>query len=181
MNWSAAYVLAGLVLALWLVRIWIRRRPSGERASRPRELANAELVYMETLFRIREPIRLVAKVDRVYRLPGGALVLVELKTRWRDRAYPSDVIQLSAQKLAIERQTGEAVESVAFVTVLRPTSHQRWKSYRVRLLDEDQLIALAQRRTEILTLKADPAYAASVRACTGCAFRAGCNRFGPRG
>ena len=113
MTWSAAYVLAGLALTLWLARLWIRRRASGERASRPRELANAELVYMEKLFRIREPIRLVAKVDRVYRLPEGSLVLVELKTRWRDRVLPCDIIQLSAQKLAIERQTGEAVEPYA--------------------------------------------------------------------
>lgn len=181
MTWSAANVLAGLVLTLWLVRLWIRRRLSGERASRPRELANAELVYMEKLFRIREPIRLVAKVDRVYRLPGGSLVLVEMKTRWRDRAYPSDIIQLSAQKLAIERQTGEAVEPVAFVTVLRPTSRRRWKSYRVRLLDEGQLIALAQRRNEILTRQADPAYAASARACAGCAFRTKCDHLESRG
>ncbi|MCW0038482.1 hypothetical protein OIO03_23615, partial [Acinetobacter baumannii] len=62
MTLSAVYVLAGLVVALWLARLWMRRFGSGERASRPQELANAELVYMEKLFRSQEPIRLVAKV-----------------------------------------------------------------------------------------------------------------------
>lgn len=176
MIWWTVHLLVGSTLALCLM-LWLRRRGSSERASRPRELANAELVYMEKLFRIRTPIPLVAKVDRVYRLPGGSLVLVELKTRWRDRAYPSDVIQLSAQKIAIECQTGGLVEAFAFVSVLRPTSRRRWTSYRVRLLDEDQLVALAQRRAQILSLQAEPVYASSVRACTGCAFRPKCDRF----
>ncbi|MCU7369536.1 PD-(D/E)XK nuclease family protein [Paucibacter sp. O1-1] len=177
MIWWAVPVLAGLILVLWLRRLWLRRRSYSERASRPRELANAELVCMEKLFRIRAPIRLVAKVDRVYRLPGGSLVLVELKTRWRDRAYPSDVIQLSAQKIAIERQTGEVVEPFAFVSVLRPTFRRHWTSYRVRLLEEDRVVALAQRRTQILASQVEPTYASSVRACAGCAFRVKCDHF----
>ncbi|EER62171.1 conserved hypothetical protein [Acidovorax delafieldii 2AN] len=177
MNWSAAYVLAGLVLAPWLVRLWIRRRPSGERASRPRELANAELVYMETLFRIREPIRLVAKVDRVYRLPGGSLVLVELKTRWRDRAYPSDVIQLSAQKLAIERQTGQTVEPYALVSVLRPDG--RLRSHRVRLLGLDEVLNLKRRHKAILDGHLRPSYALSEASCRQCALRHRCDRPAP--
>ncbi|ABM41796.1 conserved hypothetical protein [Acidovorax sp. JS42] len=178
MTSSAVYVLASLVLVLWLARRWRRRLGSGERASRPRELANAELIYMEKLFRIEEPFRLVAKVDRVYRLPGGSLVLVELKTRSSDRAYPSDIIQLSAQKVAIEHQTGEAVEPFAFVTALHPTLPRRWRFHRVRLLDEGQVMALAQRRSDILALQTDPIYASSARACAGCAFRARCDRFG---
>ncbi|AEB85621.1 MULTISPECIES: PD-(D/E)XK nuclease family protein [Comamonadaceae] len=177
MTLYAVYVLAGLVFALWLARQWTRRHASCERASRPRELANAELVYMEKLFRIRAPIRLVAKADRVYRLPGGSLVLVELKTRSTNRAYPSDIIQLSAQKVAIEHQTGEVVEPFAFVTALHPTSPRRWRFHRVRLLDEGQVIALAQRRSDILARQADPTYASSARACAGCAFRTRCDRF----
>ncbi|QNP48658.1 PD-(D/E)XK nuclease family protein [Diaphorobacter aerolatus] len=176
MTSSAVYVPASLVLVLWLVRRWRRRHGYGERASRPRELANAELIYMEKLFRIEEPIRLVAKVDRVYRLSRGSLVLVELKTRSSNRAYPSDIIQLSAQKAAVEHQTGEAVEPVGFVTVLDPTSGRRRQSHQVQLLDEGQLIEVAQRRRAILERRTDPAYAHSVRACAGCAFHGRCDR-----
>jgi RecB family exonuclease len=176
MTLTAVYVIAGLVLGLWLTRLWRRRHALGERASRPRELANAELVYMEKLFGIEEPIRLVAKVDRVYRLPRGSLVLVELKTRSSSRAYLSDIVQLSAQKVAIEHQTGEVVEPVAFVTVLNPVSRRRWQSHQVQLLDEGQLIELALRRRAILARRINPGYASSVRACVGCAFRDRCDR-----
>jgi hypothetical protein len=36
-------------------------------------------------------------------------VLVELKTRWANRTFPSDVIQLSAEKVAREEQTRQAI------------------------------------------------------------------------
>jgi CRISPR/Cas system-associated exonuclease Cas4 (RecB family) len=173
--WSAAYVLAGLALTLWLVRVWIHRRPSGERASRPRELANAELVYMEKLFRIREPIRLVAKVDRVYRLPGGSLVLVELKTRGQDRPYLTDIIQLSAQRLAIEVQTGVVVEPYAFVSALG--RNRKMRSHQVRLLDAAAVVDLHRRREAILAMRASPVYARTESVCRGCALRLRCDRF----
>ena len=175
MTWLAVYVLAGL--ALWLARLWMRRRASCERASRPRDLANAELVYMEKLFRIREPLRLVAKVDRVYRLLDGTLVLVELKTRWRDRPYLTDVIQLSAQRLAIEAQTGEVVAPYAFVSVLRLGRLGRLRSHRVSLLDAGAVIRLHRRREAIIDLLERPTYAASDAACRGCALRSKCDRF----
>lgn len=175
MTWSAVYVLAGLALTLWLVRLYSRRRPSGERASRPRELANAELVYMEKLFRIAEPIRLVAKVDRVYRLPGGSLVLVELKTRRQDRPYLTDIIQLSAQRVAIEVQTGEAVKPYAFVSILG--RNRKMRSHQVRLLDAAEVVDVYRRRKAIRTGRTSPAYASTESACRGCTLRSRCDRF----
>ena len=175
MTWSAGYVLAGLVLTLWLVRLWIRRRAFGERVSRPRELADAELVYMEKLFRVREPIRLVAKVDRVYRLPHGALTVVELKIRSLDRYYLSDVIQLSAQRLAIEVQTGMMVEPYAYVCVLGPDRVLR--SHRVELLDRRDLVMLYRRRMDVLEGRVRPDYARSTSVCPGCVLRMKCDRF----
>lgn len=173
---------AVVALVLLLALAWqARSRGVRERASRPRALAHAELVYMETLFRIREPLRLVAKVDRVYRLPGGRLVLVELKTRRQDRPYLTDIIQLSAQKLALEVQTGEVVEPYAFVTVLPPNQRRHWQSHRVTLLDAGQLLALARRREAILARRIGPTYAASEGACVDCAFRSRCDRSDPRG
>lgn len=178
MTWSAAYVLAGLALTLWLGRLRIRRRPSGERASRPRELANAELVYMEELFRILEPVRLVAKVDRVYRLPGS-LVLVELKTRSSGKPFLTDVIQLSAPKLASEVKIGRRVAPHAFVTIERPDGRGRSsrRLHRVDLLDAVKIVALAHRREAILAGRLQPAYTASAQACIGCPHRPDCDRF----
>ncbi|WP_038205752.1 PD-(D/E)XK nuclease family protein [Xenophilus azovorans] len=181
MTLPLGFALTGLVLVFLLALIWqARKKVRDERASRPRALAHAELVYMETLFRIREPFRLVAKVDRVYRLLGGSLVLVELKTRRRDRPYLTDVIQLSAQRLAVQQQTGEVVEPYAFVSVLGPGRGERIRSHRVALLEADALIRLHRRRRAILARQEAPAYAAADAACRGCALRSKCDRFGGR-
>ncbi len=101
---SALIALALSAFFAWLL-LWWRRRWS---AWLPRELRHAELAYAEKLFRATGPIVLTAKVDRAYRLEGGVLVLLELKTRGFNRPYRSDVIELSAQRVAIMKQTGEA-------------------------------------------------------------------------
>lgn len=173
---TAGIALAAWVLAWLLARAWIGRKVSAERASRPKALADAELVYMEKLFRIRTPIRLVVKVDRVYRMPGGSLVLVELKTRWQDHPYLSDVTQLSAQRLAVEVQTGAVVEPVAFVSILRPGQFGRVRSHRVRLLEAAAVVQIHHRREAILAMKVAPTYAASETVCYGCALRPKCDR-----
>lgn len=170
-----AAVAALLLLTLILLRY---RRASRERLSRPRELAKAELLYMEELFRIREPIALVARVDRVYRLPSGSLVLVELKTRARNRPYLSDVIQLSAQRLAIEVQTGATIEPYAFVSVRTARMGSRMQHHRVQLLDAQTIVQLRDRREHLLTGRLAPAYAGSTVACRGCAMRRHCDRLG---
>jgi hypothetical protein len=53
-----------------------------------------------------QPIGLIARVDRGYRLKGE-LHLAEFKTRTHAVVYSSDVIELSAQRLVIEKSTGE--------------------------------------------------------------------------
>jgi hypothetical protein len=166
----ASFGLVVFVLALLLgLAWWARKGKSAERVSRPRALANAELVYMEKLFRIQHPIRLVAKVDRVYRLPSGSLVLVELKTRRQNRTYRSDIIQLSAQRLAIEKQTGAVVEPYAFVSITVPGRVGRFDSHRVPLLEADAVVQLHHRREAILAMQVEPAYAAWEAACRSCA------------
>ncbi|MBS0318491.1 MAG: PD-(D/E)XK nuclease family protein [Proteobacteria bacterium] len=175
MNLAFACALVGLTLAFLLAAVWRGSRVPAERASRPEALAEADLVYMERLFRIHQPIRLVAKVDRVYRLPGGSLVLVELKTRGQDRLYLTDIIQLSAQRLAIEIQTGAVVEPYAFVSVLRP--NRKVRSHQVRLLDAAAVVSLYRRREAIVARRASPAYASTESACRNCVLRSRCDRF----
>lgn len=169
----ATAVAALLLLALILLRF---RRRSRERRSRPRELANAELLYMEHLFRIRSPIALVARVDRVYRLPSGSLVLVELKTRARSRPYFSDVIQLSAQRLAIEGQTGAVVEPYAFVSVRTEGARGRMRHHKVQLMTASEVKRLHERRNMLLRGRLAPTYAQSQSACSACAMRSLCDR-----
>lgn len=136
-------------------------------------------MYMEKQFRIREPVSLIARIDRAYRVADGAIVLVELKSRWKNRAYASDVVQLSAQKMALEGQTGQQVAAHAFVTVQKPKKAGEQRSHRVELMASSEVVALYRRRQDVVAGLVVPRYADSLRACKDCAFRAACDR--PKG
>ncbi len=165
------------VAVAWiLVLAWHRRRAArAERVFRPRELRDAELIYMEKRFRIRRPIHLVAQLDRAYRTPDGLLVLVELKTRLGGPQL-SDIIQLSAQRLAVQGEAGERVAGHGFVTIERPDAKRSLRSYRVQLLDTSQVLTLADRRAGILEGRVDARYAARVETCHRCPYRSECDR-----
>jgi hypothetical protein len=168
--------LGALAVALLLLVVgWIRRvrLHAAERGWRPPELKYAELVYVERLFRIRTPIRLVARVDGGYRQPDGSIVLLELKTRATNQAYFSDVIELSAQRVAIEGQTAKRVADYGYVLVHQPGS-QRRTAHRVKLLMNDELMALAKRR-EVVLVSGDTAdYSRAPGLCRECAFLSRC-------
>jgi CRISPR/Cas system-associated exonuclease Cas4 (RecB family) len=133
-----------------------------------RELRDAELAYAEKLFKAQAPVVLIAKVDRAYRKRDGVIVLMKLKTRRRLRRYPSDVIELSAQRLALMSQTGESVEMHAYVLV-QDLSGRRF-AHRVDLLDETAVNGLIERREAILNGDLQPKHASSSALCRGCAY-----------
>jgi CRISPR/Cas system-associated exonuclease Cas4 (RecB family) len=153
-----------------IVYLWRYRRQSRgiDEQWRPRELRGAKIIYAETQFRIADPFPLVARVDRGFRV-GQHIVLVELKTRLHDRVYASDVIELSAQKLAIERQTAEPVSDIGFVVTQDPQSGQR-RTYPVRLVNESQLVSLFRRRQGILAGEVQPCRTGKRGICWHCAF-----------
>ena len=102
------------------------------------------LEFAERGFYTRWPFRLYAKIDRAYRTPDGAIVLTELKRRFKRQAYQSDVVELSAQKIAIERGAKRSVAATAFVVVEHPGTSER-TPIRVTLLREDELTTLSKR------------------------------------
>ncbi|MFY9512343.1 MAG: PD-(D/E)XK nuclease family protein [Rubrivivax sp.] len=174
-------VLAVAVAAVVLLAVLGRgllhaAKVAADRNARPDSLRHAKLVYVERTFRIRHPIRLVARIDRAYRLNHGPLVLVELKSRWTDRPFDSDIIQLSAQRLAIEAGTGDKVETYAFVSVVHPFRGSVVRHHKVRLLEAAQLLELHRRREALLAEHVPAAYSRSTAACRACAFRARCDR-----
>jgi len=161
-------------LCLWRSRGAIAVQ--AERASRPEALFDAKLVYMEKLFRVFKPVGLVAKLDRAYRTPSGLIVLVELKCRWINRPFLSDVIQLSVQKMAVEGQTGQTVSSFGYVVVKAPSKRTLQTAHRVELMPDEDVIALVRRRDEILARRITPRYSESQKMCQACAFRSQCDR-----
>lgn len=177
LGWFTVAVAAVCIAAFTLRCARAAGARRAELASRPEELAGAGLMFMEKQFRIRKPIALVARIDRAYRTAvDGTIVLVELKTRWKNRAYATDVIQLSVQKMAVEGQTGLRVAEHAFVTVQRPTKGATHRSHQVQLMSPSEIVVLYRRREDIIAGRISPRYAHSARACNGCAFRSRCDR-----
>ena len=158
-------------LVTWrMARSWWAR--AAERQWRPRELRHAQLAFAEKTFRTWRPIRLIARADRGYRAKGE-LHLAEFKTRTRAVAYPSDVVELSAQRLAIAASTGERVSEIAYV-VAQDLQRKRRSAHKVRLLPKAEVIAMARRREAILEGRVVPRYASSQGLCGQCAYRAEC-------
>jgi CRISPR/Cas system-associated exonuclease Cas4 (RecB family) len=172
-------VTIGCVIALGLL-LHLRKRQarSVERQSRPAALQDAELIHIEKTFRMTSPVAITAKLDRAYRLPSGLLVLVELKTRWTSKPSFSDVIQLSAQRVALSAATGQTVSAEAFVLIARPGVRRAPTAHRVDLLSADQVVALVRRREAILADRTSPRYAAEASHCQECAFRSQCEGAG---
>ncbi len=164
-----------VIVALLILIRWSRhvRLVSSERAWRSRELRDAEIVYAEQVFKANGPVTLVAKVDRGYCDVRGVITLVELKTRHADRPYLSDVIELSAQRLAVRTQTGARVAEYGYVLTQRPGSKLRFP-HRVNLLSTEEVIAVARRREAILGGKAVAQYACSQGLCSRCVFKHEC-------
>jgi len=171
-----AWALLALALTLAVVVPLLRRSATladrVKSGTRPPDLMDAELIYVERRFDVTEPVRLSARLDRAYRMRSGELVLVELKTRRVSRPFPSDVIQLSAQKLALERQTGQIVAHHGYVVAQTPDGAQ--EPHRVQLMTAEAVIAIAKRREAILAGAVNPRPAASVKICRTCAYRMIC-------
>lgn len=176
LGWLTVAVAAACIAAFVVHRLRLTAASRAERASRPDELAGAGLLYMEKQFRIRGPVPLVARIDRAYQGADGVIVLVELKTRWKSRPYLSDVIQLSAQKMALEGQMGLRVAEHAFVTVQRPTRSSGHRSHKVQLVPPSEIVELHRRREDVIAGRIVPRHAHSADACKGCAFRSDCDR-----
>ena len=172
---TGGFLLCVLVAIAGLMT-WRMARRSRARASEqcwlPRELRHAQLAFAEKTFRTWQPIRLIARADRGYRLKGE-LYLAEFKTRTRAVAYASDVIELSAQRLVVEKTTGERVSEIGYVLAQNLSGNRR-SVHKVRLLPEADVIAVARRREAILSGRVVPRYTISKGLCDHCAYRAEC-------
>lgn len=174
---SVLVSLALAIIALLFVARWAYRyRLMGlEKAWLPEDLQGAALIYMERIFRMSSPVPIVAKLDRGYRKADGVIILAELKTRSLNRPYPSDVIELSAQRLAVQAQTGQQVANYGYV-VIQQAGSKRKMAHRVTLMSIDDVTAVAKRRDKILAKEVVPQYAGSQRICDRCAFKLKCGQ-----
>lgn len=164
---------AGIVLLILVRAIWRMRVVIEEHAWRPQELQDTDVVYAERVFRASRPISIIAKLDRGYRYRNGLITLVELKTRRVDRVYLSDVIELSAQRVALQAQTREPVAPHGYVLVQQAERRQK-KAHRVQLLTHAQVAELVARREAILVGETEARYTEWPALCAHCSFRQQC-------
>ncbi len=164
--------LALAALALLALAAW-RLRPHHGATHLPIELRRAELVYAEQQFRAVGSVVLPAKVDRAYRRRDGVFVLLELKTRARAKVYLSDVIELSAQRIALAAETRSPVAEHGYVLIQGPDGRQL-ACRRVKLLSDGAVLELARRRSRLLTGEAAPRANGAPHLCRSCTQRERC-------
>jgi len=159
-----------IFLLSWLGRFlaW----PRSIRSIASGELDSRHLVFVEKEFSILHPLSLRVRVDRVYDT-GHGLVLLELKTRSRRRVYQDDIIELSAQRLAVGLSTGRDVYRHGYVLLSHPLLRSR-SLHRVDLLEDTRVVALAHRRNLLLTAQAEPGKPRSTALCSKCEYRVEC-------
>jgi hypothetical protein len=138
----------------------------------PQEMKAAKLKFAEQTFKVWRPFGLIARVDRAYLL-GDEMRLLEFKTRKYMRVYRSYVIELSAQRMAIEENAGGKVSDIGYVLIQDPTGRNRSVKV-VRLLQRTDLISIRKRRDGILAGTLAPRYADSDGLCRNCGFREEC-------
>jgi CRISPR-associated exonuclease Cas4 len=166
--------IAGLAASTVVLR-W--RARASERRWLPRKLQHAQLAFAEKTFRTWQPVRLIARIDRGYRL-NGEVYLAEFKTRPRAVVYSSDVIELSVQRFIIERSTAERVNEIGYVLTQNLLGRHR-SVHKVRLLPRAEIIAVARRREAILSGRVVPKFTDSEGLCRRCSYRAECKPDGP--
>ena len=167
-----------VVLALTSGYLFVRLKGLDERdvvfAGLPVELANAEIVYAEQTFRSKKH-GLVAKLDRAYRVGRGEIALLELKTRSQDAVFMSDIIELSAQRVALQDATGEAVSREAWVVVQSAASGRR-RPHRVHLMTVEEVHAMRQRYRLVRAGRIEaPQPARSANQCRTCGHLGRCS------
>lgn len=173
--------LGALVAAVCFVVLWRAKQSTEHGVARRREdawkpscLRDAKLILAEPPpMRAEIPAPLTARVDRAYRQRSGSVVLVELKTRGHHGVFPSDVIELSVQRVVLEANGYAPVESTAFVVTESRLDGSR-QTHAVDLLSADRIAVLAKRYDELRTRRAVPERANELAKCRSCPYASAC-------
>ena len=138
----------------------------------PAELANARLALVEKTFFCKGQLMLVARVDQAYS-KANTLTLVDLKLRYANKVYLSDVIELSAQRAAIRRGSRYQVSDRGYVLIQNPETGRRI-AHPVDLMTEEGLMVVAQRRIQILNRAVAPSGPVNSANCRRCEYESEC-------
>ena len=92
---------------------------------------------------ISEPgLRLHARVDQVYELSDGELLVVETKTRASARVYLYDMVEMSVARFILARAYGKRVKPYGAVRFEAPGRRREYR--KVALLSDAQVLSLVE-------------------------------------
>lgn len=170
--WGLAFLIVVIATGLLWCFVGVRARARArEHEWVPPSLRGANLSYAERTFRDRTR-GIVARVDRAYMTADG-YVLVEYKTRRRFTVYPSDIVELSAQRLALEGESGAKVSDIAYVAVKTPGSPGT-RAVQVSLMPREKVLELRSRHVAIVDGRIEGQFARTPAICESCAYRLDC-------
>jgi CRISPR-associated exonuclease Cas4 len=159
-----------LALVFQHARVWLAAR-----CGQSSDLADCRLMFAEKSFSINAPIRLTARVDRAYH-DGVAMILMELKTRYHERVYASDIIEVSAQRLAVECSTGMRVHDFGYIVLQNPMKCRR-TTLKISLLAQDEVVGLANRQSLLIGRAFPPRRAGNPECCRRCEYQSECRDY----
>jgi hypothetical protein len=139
----------------------------------PEELRHATLAYSERRFVAHTPFSVGAVVDRGYRLRDGRVMLVEFKTRQTNKAFMSDIVELSVQRLAIEHSNAGRAADHGFVVVRNPKTLETI-AIKVPLLEESHVDHLRRHHSRVVRGEITASKANDERICRECPFQREC-------
>lgn len=147
-----------------------------ERPAMPPELQTARLLMNEQRIRTARGVAMGARVDQLFELINGDLVLVETKTRRRAMVRRSDQVQLTVQRYILLNAgmgplVGKRLAPYGYVRAVWPGSRPRY--LRVPLLIDDIPEELAGRR-QALQDGAVPWVADNPHTCMRCKVQERC-------
>jgi CRISPR-associated exonuclease Cas4 len=167
------FVLVAAVLCIvCAVRCLRLRRTGSDRDWLPAELRDAELLWSEKAFRSGGPVPIAVRIDRAYRSALGDLVLIEFKRRARRRVHLSDVVELSAQRYALQH-VGHVVSRRAYVVVVLPDG-AFGRALPVDLEDAAETELRVARLVALIERRRSARGASHPAVCASCGHRGSC-------
>ena len=141
----------------------------------PERLKKASIWGKERSVKTSSSVYMHGIIDEGFRLPDGTIVLSDTKSRDRRVVHESDILQLSAYKLAIEESTGERVSDDGYVRLLRPDKNEY---IPVKLFDRERVVAAYNLYHDLVKGKFSGAKCESKGLCRTCAYRGPCDDMG---
>lgn len=181
----------GVLLLLVVVGLFLMAQPgatpqeeyeAGERQAMPEELALATLVLSESKLFVAGPNAIVCRVDQVYETQDGRLIPVESKTRTRNVVFDTDRVELSIQAYMLRHAAPGRLRrcrssEYGYVRIRHPEGGVRY--HRSRLLSDEAVLSLRQRRLDLETGRVEPRGSDSPGMCMKCASRSRCPKVAP--